>query len=111
MTTMRRVRELALALPETTEQPHHDISSFRVRNKIFATVPDDRHIRIMVPEGEVAAACAEAPVGCEPLYWGSKLRGVVVTVRSTPAGLIAELLSEAWHEKAPPALHRSLGAD
>ena len=111
MTTMRRVRELALSLPETTEQPHHELSSFRVRGKIFATVPDDRHVRIMVAEDEVTAACAEAPRGCEPLYWGAKLRGVAVTVRSTPATLIAELLTEAWHAKAPPALRRSMQAD
>jgi hypothetical protein len=102
MTTMRHVRELALSLPETTEQPHHDISSFRVRNKIFATVPDDGHVRIFLLDHEVTAACAEAPDGCEPLYWGTKLRGIVVTVRSTPAPLIAELLAEAWHAKAPP---------
>jgi hypothetical protein len=108
---MRRVRELALALPETTEQPHHDLSSFRVNGKIFATVPDDGHIRIMVAEDEVAAACAEAPAACVPLYWGSKLRGVVVTVRSTPPALIAELLTEAWLRSATPALRRSLLAD
>ena len=84
---MRRVRELALALPEAAEQPHHDISSFRVRDKIFATVPDDDHVRIMIAEDEVAAACAEAPGSCEPLYWGAKLSGVVVTIRTTPAPL------------------------
>lgn len=105
---MRRVREQALSLPETTEEPHHEISSFRVRGKIFATVPDDQHVRILVGEDEVTAACAEAPAGCEPLYWGAKLRGVVVTVRSTPAPLIAELLAEAWLAKAPPALRRTL---
>jgi hypothetical protein len=84
MTTMRRVRELALGLPEATEEPHRELSSFRVRGKIFATVPDDQHVRIMLAEQEVVAACAESPSSCEPLYWGAKLRDVTVAVRSPP---------------------------
>ena len=32
-------RALALALPEALEQPHFDRASFRVRGKIFATLP------------------------------------------------------------------------
>jgi hypothetical protein len=105
---MRTVREMALDLPEATEAPHHEISSFRVRNKIFATVPDDQHVRIMIGEEEALAACAESPKSCEPLYWGAKLRGVTVDVRATPAPLILELLTEAWLKKAPPELARSL---
>ena len=34
-----RVREFALSLPGATEEPHFDMSSFRVQGKIFATVP------------------------------------------------------------------------
>jgi hypothetical protein len=37
-TTEATVRRLALSLPETTEEPHHDMTSFRVGGKIFATV-------------------------------------------------------------------------
>jgi hypothetical protein len=111
MTTMRRVRELALALPATAEAPHHEISSFRVNGKIFATIPDEHHVRVMVPDDEVTAACATSPASCEPLYWGAKLAGVSVTVRSTPVALIAELLEEAWLRKATPALRRSLRPD
>ena len=107
---MRRVRELALALPEATEEPHHDLGSFRVRGKIFATVPDDRHVRIMLSEEGVAAACAESPESCEPLFWGTKLSGVTVLLRSAPADLVAELLVEAWERKAPPALRARLHA-
>jgi hypothetical protein len=36
---LQRVRSLALALPETVEQDHFGNPSFRVRGKIFATVP------------------------------------------------------------------------
>jgi predicted DNA-binding protein (MmcQ/YjbR family) len=35
----QRAREFALSLPGTSEEPHFDMSSFRVKGKIFATVP------------------------------------------------------------------------
>ena len=61
MTTLAQARKIALALPEATEQDHHDMASFRVRGKIFATVPDDTHLRVMVDEMEIRAAVAENP--------------------------------------------------
>jgi len=36
VTTLARVRKIALGLPETTEQDHHGMISFRVRGKIFS---------------------------------------------------------------------------
>jgi hypothetical protein len=105
---MRSVRAMALALPEATEQDHHGMASFRVRGKIFATVPDTAHVRLMVDEPEVRAACAEAPASCEPLLWGTRLAGVAVEVRTVPAALLRELVVEAWRRKAPPALARTL---
>ncbi|MGH3621598.1 MAG: hypothetical protein ACRDQ5_07385 [Sciscionella sp.] len=41
MLTVEDARRFALSLPEATEQPHFEMSSFRVRGKIFATVPVD----------------------------------------------------------------------
>ena len=105
---MRAARAIALSLPEAAEQDHHGMNSFRVRSKIFATVPDDAHLRIMVAEPEVLAACAEDARSCEPLHWGAKLSGVTVTLRSATPQLVRELLVEAWLRKAPPALARQL---
>jgi hypothetical protein len=104
MTTLTRARALALALPESTEQDHHGMPSFRVRGKIFATVPDDKHIRIMVDEAEIRAAVAENPTVCEAGYWGKKLACVVVALRPATVQLLRELLTEAWLYKAPRSL-------
>jgi YjbR len=42
-----QVRRYALSLPDTTEEPHFEYSSFRVRGKIFVTVPpDEEHIHV-----------------------------------------------------------------
>ena len=43
--TPDEARRLALALPESAEQDHHGFPSFRIRGRIFATLPDDTHVR------------------------------------------------------------------
>ena len=104
MSTLRRARELALALPEAIEADHHGITSFRVRGRIFATVPDPAHMRIMVDENEIRAAVAENPTICEEFYWGKRLACVVVAVKPASSNLLRELLAEAWLRKAPRSL-------
>ena len=60
--TVDDVTALALALPEATEEPHFDMRSFRVRGKIFATLPpDDAHAHVFVAAEDVPAWVAEAP--------------------------------------------------
>jgi hypothetical protein len=105
--TPAAARKLALSLPEATEQDHHGMSSFGVRKKIFATVPDPGHLRIMVDEPEILAAVAEDPVSCQPFYWGKRLACVVVDVRTVRVDLLKELLTESWMRKAPASLVRS----
>ena len=110
MTTLRQARSLALALalPGVTEEDHHGIAWFRVGGKIFATVPDAAHIRVMVDESEIRAAVAENPDVCQEFYWGKRLACVVVLVRPARVGLLRELLTEAWLRKAPHTLAKQL---
>jgi hypothetical protein len=44
MPTLETFRQLALALPNTIEQPHFEKTSFRVKKKIFATLSTDKLI-------------------------------------------------------------------
>jgi hypothetical protein len=103
---MRSARELALGLAETTEQDHHGMPSWRVRGKIFATVPDEHHVRVMVDKDDIRAVVAQHPNACEEFWWGTKLRCVVVDLRSAPGQLVKELLLDAWRRKAPRQLVR-----
>jgi hypothetical protein len=99
------VRKLALAFPEAIEQPHHDMTSFRVRGKIFATMPPEGGlVHVFLPAGEVASYCAEFPSAVEELWWGKKLSGCRVVLRRADSALVRELLAESWRRKAPKSL-------
>lgn len=106
-TTLEDARAFALALPETTEVDHHGIPSFRVQGRIFATVPDAEHLRIMVDEDGIHAAVAEHAAACQELYWGKRLACVVVELAAIAPEPLRELLIEAWFQKAPTALARA----
>lgn len=99
--TLEEARELALSLAETTGQDHHGIASWRVRGKIFATVPDGDHVRVMVDIGDIRAVVAQYPDSCAEVWWGSRLACVAVDLRSAPSHLVKELLIDAWRRKAP----------
>lgn len=104
--TIDEARQLALGLPEVTEQPHHDLASFRVRGRIIATVPDGGHLRVMLDEHEIKAATAEHPTSCRELYWGKRLACLVVDLANVSAPQLRELPTEAWLRKAPSSLAR-----
>jgi hypothetical protein len=104
---MHAAHAFARSLPEVIEQDHHGIPSFRVRGRIFATVPDEDHLRVMVDEGEIRASVAEDPEAFAELWWGKRLSCVVVDLRRAPDDQVRELLIEAWRRRAPKRLVRA----
>jgi hypothetical protein len=108
---LERVRRFALSLPEATEEPHFEKSSFRVGGKIFATVPaGGRHLHVFVDEHEARASVTDDPSAFEELHWGKKLAGVRVDLRVADRTAVFELLEEAWRRKAPKRLIAALDA-
>jgi hypothetical protein len=108
---MHAAHAFALSLPEAVEQDHHGMPSYRVRGRIFATVPDDDRLRIMVDEGEIRASVEDDPNAFAEGWWGSRLACVVVDLRLAPANQVRELLTEAWRRKAPRRLVRALDSE
>jgi hypothetical protein len=76
--TVDEVSRMASALPQVTEQDHHGMTSFLLCGKIFATVPDEEHLRVMVGEGEIHAAVFENPAVFHAFYWGTRLTCLVI---------------------------------
>jgi hypothetical protein len=96
------VRTVALGLAEAVEQPHHGFPSFRVGGRIFATMPDDEHLHVMLDETDIRSAAAEWPAWCEEKWWGKKLSAVRVVLSEADAAVVAELLEDAWRMRAAP---------
>ena len=94
--TPSQVRAVALAFPSATERDHHGFPSFRTARRIFATMPDDERLRVMLSEEDIRAAVAEWPDWCAELWWGKKLSAVQVRLPDADPDVVAELLEDAW---------------
>src|SRR3989442_14655185 len=93
------VRRLALALPETIERSHLSRPDFRVRNKIFATVPADGQtvvLRLAPADVDVLVSAAQATL------WNER-RGPWLWIRldRVALSLLMDLLADAWRTVAP----------
>jgi hypothetical protein len=94
-----------LALAEVTEQPHFNYSSFRVKGKIFVTVPpEETHVHVFVAEDERERALALYPEFIEKLLWGGKVVGLRIALASARPAVVQALVRQAWACKAPKAL-------
>ena len=95
------VRKHALSLDAVTEEPHHAYSSFRVRGRIFVTVPPGGEaIHVFVDEQERERALAMYPEWATKLLWGGKVVGVRVELAPAPAAAVKALVLRAHEAKA-----------
>jgi hypothetical protein len=95
------VRTYALSLEDVTEQPHHEYSSFRVRGRIFVTVPPKEDvIHVFVGEEDRERALAMTPEWAEKLLWGGKARGLRIALAAAPATAVKALVRRAYEARA-----------
>jgi hypothetical protein len=102
--SVAEARELALGLPEATEQDHHGRPSFRVGGRIFATLWTDREMNVMAGVDRIRAAADAEPGVCREVFWGKRLAAVRVDLDRADADLLDDLLDHAWRAKAPRRL-------
>ena len=89
---------------EATEESHHGKPSFRVRKKIFATVPESGYLNVMLGVDDTEFAVSADPAAYEKLHWGKQLAGVRLKLRAADRHFVQTLLREAWKLKAPKKL-------
>lgn len=106
-----QVRSYALSLPEVTEEPHFHYASFRVKCKIFVTVPPgETYIHVFVTDDEREIALTLYPEFVEKLLWGGTVVGVRVALAKAKADVVNQLVKQAWVRKAPKRLAASFVA-
>jgi hypothetical protein len=109
--TVDEFRRLALELPEAVESSHHDHPDFRVRAKIFATIPhpDDVTGMVKLTPDQQQSFVRTAPEVFTPVKgtWGQ--RGATL-VRLEPAEepIVRAALTAAWRNVAPKKLASTL---
>ena len=99
------LRQFALSLPEATEEPHFHYASFRVKGRIFVTMPPgEKYAHIFVDDEQRDEAINLYPRSVETLLWGKKAAGVRVLLSKTPSRFVRDLTLCAWKRKAPKSL-------
>ena len=105
---LAQIRKHALSLPEVTEEPHFHYASFRVRGRIFVTVPPEaQYIHVFVGEEHREPALATHSEFIDVLSWGGKVVGLRVALTGAESGVVTRLISLAWRYKAPKSLARA----
>ena len=95
------VRRFALALPDATEEPHHHYGSFRVRGKIFVTIPPGGELlHIFLPDEQREAALALYPEFLEPVVWGTRVLGVRARLAQSRKSIVLGLVEQAYTHKS-----------
>jgi hypothetical protein len=105
MITADELRRAALSLPEAEERETWGHPTFRVRDKMFATLADDgRSAGIKTTKEEQTALVAGAPETFGvPAYVG-RHGWVSVELATADPAEVRELVTEAWRQTAPKRL-------
>ena len=105
MVTGNEFRKTALSLPEAEERETWGHPTFRVRDKMFATLSDDgQHATVKAARMEQAALVAADPATFTvPAYVG-RHGWVGVQLATADPEEVRELLVEAWRTTAPRRL-------
>lgn len=106
------VRDLALALPETTEKPSYGTPGFRVKDRLFARIREERDVLVVwcesLDEKEFLIGAEPEKFFTIPHYDGHPM--VLVRLPSVDREELAELLAESWRLRAPKRLAERHGA-
>lgn len=120
---LTRVRQLALALPETHARESHGSPGFRVGSdksgKFFAHFADRHHgsdhIALLVKAGSMdeleTLVEAQPEAYFRPAYYGaSGWIGVILNRRDLDWDMVGEWLERSWRAVAPPRLTKLMNA-
>ncbi|MFE4470064.1 hypothetical protein ACFRFH_14725 [Leifsonia sp. NPDC056824] len=104
------VRALALGLPEVEEYEHGGLPAFRVRGARFATMldPETLTVNLMLGEAGIREAAAAWPEHCSERWFAGRLSSAQVDFSDIEPGLLRELVTDAWRNRAPVSLRRLL---
>lgn len=93
-------RKMALSFPNAVEKPHFEKTSFRVKEKIFATLAEDKKIATLkLSKTEQGEFCSIHGSAIYPVHnkWGEK-GWTFVELKSISEELIMEILTASYNQ-------------
>ena len=105
MISCERAREIALSLPETQEKDHRGRPSFRVRDKIFATLwLDERRVVTKATILDQAAFLESDPKAFTIVPGWGKQGWTFVHLEHVSERTLRDVLTAAWRNVAPKTI-------
>lgn len=101
MITPQKAREIALALPDSVELPHFELTSFRVNKKIFATMDESKNrMCLMFTPIDQSVFCAfdKTIIYPVPNKWGQK-GATYVELNKVKLAMLKDALKVAYNWK------------
>lgn len=104
--TQDDIRALALSLPLAEEQPHFDRASFRVKGKIFATLPPGGEEVVLKLLPEIKESLRQSDPDAIMALPGGWDRGgwTLIAIAGMDDEKLADLIRLAWRQVAPKKL-------
>lgn len=112
MAAQADVRELALALPATSEKPSYGTPGFRVGDRLFARIREEGVLVLWRESEEEKEAMTEAEPEkffTTPHYDGYP--NILIRLEAVDCKELAELLEESWRLRAPSSLVEQFDRD
>jgi hypothetical protein len=106
MITIEQARKAALSLPETKEKPHFHLTSFRVKNKIFATIHADKNyvmVKLSTIDQSVFCSYDKEVIFPVPGGWGRQ-GATFINLKKIKKAMFVDALTTAWKTTAPGKL-------
>jgi hypothetical protein len=106
MATEEDARALALSLPQTTEKTSYGMPGFRVKDRLFARIREEREVLVVwcddIAEKEFLVRAEPAKFFTTPHYDGHPM--VLVRLGAVNREELSELITESWRLRAPKRL-------
>jgi hypothetical protein len=106
MITPNFFRQLALSFPEAVEQPHFEITSFRVNKKVFATLDEAKQLvclGLSPVQQSVFCAYDKTIIYPVPNKWGTK-GATYVELKKINKSMLKDALTQSYCKVAPQKL-------
>ena len=109
--TADEARALALSLPGAEASSHFDTPDFRVRGKIFVTLPGPDRMVVRIDPTNQAVLLAAEPATFSPCpgAWGMK-GWTIVQLGSVDPDVLRDLLVDSWRRLVPKKVSAAFDA-